>query len=246
MPEYMISNGDAPPKYARLDAKGKTCAWADESQASAFPTPELARAAFDAACQATLDKANAKLAAAKADQKIVENVRSWRGKYSYGAKSATLPILLFLPHWIHHNWANTDSAERETSFPTASRPLPGDLLDVFEAFYVRCEAGWLGRAETRSQGAGFAWRSSFAFAIPFSTREEAWVHVQNGHGNIVTASCVFTAVEPGPSKNLGADHVSCAIGAACEARDIRGAIQDSAKARLADAAATPARAASRL
>ena len=245
MPEFMISDGDAPPKYARIAPNGKSCAWTDESQASAFPTVELARAALDKACQATFDKAHAKLQACL-DENSIKHERTWRGNYHYGAKHAKEAILLFLPHWIHYHWAGKSPEYRAKHFPTASRPLPDDLLDVFETFYVRGPAGWLGRAQTRSRGAAFEWRDSFAFAIGFSSREEAQAHA--GHrANVVTASCVFTAVEPsGPKRALETDTVSQAIGAACEARDIRGAIQESAQARKQDAASAPSRPAGRL
>ena len=111
--------------------------------------------------------------------------------------------------------------------------MPDDLLGVFELFYARSDKGWLSRPQRKAAEGVLTWIDTFGLAVPFTSREaaEAALSTHHGHsGYVVKTSCAFTAVET-IGRPSGDDTVG-RIASACEARDIRAAMDESALARL--------------
>jgi hypothetical protein len=238
MPQYLISNAESMPKFARLGGgKTRSVAWVDMESATGFATQEEARETFNAACMAMIEKAKEQAKKAVESGAIrktehgytqSEEKRVWRRVHKQD------PAEFKSPQWL---WEKRNQLD---SFPVASRSTADDFLGVFELFFVRSDTGWLARGQLKNSADRLEWTESFALAIPFSSREAAMVEVKRAHGSasIVKTSCVFVGAESVGHAN--ADDTSAQIQAVCEARDIRSAIDQAARERLEAMAAKAA------
>ena len=136
MPHYLISDGADMPKFARLDG-GSKIAFVELAAATGFPSPEAARAAFDAACSALAAKCQAKLDAAEAAGDIIAMGWGFRLKGPKTGPDSSDKRLLFYPNWLARLQQNPGS------YAISSRPTPDDMLGVFETFYARRGNAWL-------------------------------------------------------------------------------------------------------
>ena len=234
MPQYMVSDGHQMPKFARVDNNGKKIVWVDIEDATGFGSPETARAAFENGVAAMIEAARAAAVRAIESNKINldKNGRWARPKKNQWELDTTVedPAELFSLEW---SWRAKDGLSR---FPVAARPTKEDLLGVFETFYIHSpQRGWLCRPQRKSEEGRLGWNQSFALAVPFSSEADARYRLgQTGQpGSVVKTSCVFTQVLPVGSSRAQDDDTTGMIAAACEARDIKSAIEQSAMERVA-------------
>ena len=231
MPQYMVSNGQSMPKFARIDDNGRKAVWVDIEQATGFGTPEAAKEAFRGAVLRMEESARRAGARAVAEKKIVPSHRpgtQWMRKEKDDSwTTAKDPAEFFIPAWA---WAAKSWLGQ---FTVGARPTKEDLLGVFETFYVRSGAGWLCRPQRKSSEGRLEWNESFALAVPFASMEDASARLkkENHAGSIVKTSCVFTEVVFDSARSR-ADDTANMIAAACEARDIQSAIEQSASERI--------------
>lgn len=274
MPEYLIANTDEMTKYALVKPTGIT--WGRQADATGYGTPQAAREAFDKVVDLAMSKAKAKADAALTSGEVQQQINSnlytnghfyktrerqaieereqkspHRRSSSRWEHSVTMrrsAIELFVPLWMAEG-ANT----KASSFPVASRASRDDLLGVHELFYVCGASGWLCRPETKAQAGVLTFGHSFALAVSFASREAAQVEISKHRADgcsIVKSTCVFTQVITPPGAGAASTshpEIVAAIASACEARDITGSIEQSARERQAamnDAA--PAKSRSRL
>lgn len=244
MPEYLISDQGEFPKYARV-VLNKSVTWSNNDGATTWPTEKQALADFESTCLAMEATVKAKLAAA-IKENLIEDKRGqreyWGARYLMGKKAADSPLLLFSTQWFVNDWINTPKSSRMQSFGVVSRPMPDDLLSVFDTYYVRDDHGrWLGSPKTRGHYQALQWHANFAQASAFISEGLARVAAEaNGVGafNVMKTSCVFTSVLPGrvgPGQPIFVDDVAAGIAAACEARDIRASMASEVDARMKSA-----------
>lgn len=238
MPEFLIRNLDAPPKYARLAPNGRAVTWVGQAAATGFPDAAAARLAFDTACSAMGDRATAKMEEGLADGTIAATPNSWQGNFQRLGKHASAAIDFFAAQWLRDRWMGKQPFERQHFFPDASRQLANDLLGVFETFYVRCADGWLAPIQAKLYAASLSPNASFSLAAPFSSAEAAASAAKAAISTqpfwIVKTSCVFTGVQAGPTAHGASDDFASTIASACEARDIRASLDESVNRRMAE------------
>ena len=107
-------------------------------------------------------------------------------------------------------------------------------MGVFETFYARWRGQWLGGPRTKDSWGRHDWHAGFADAVGFSTMaaaEDAALKESGGDADfaILKAASAFTSARL-PSK--GADDLSLAVRAVCEARGIEADIQEAGRSRL--------------
>lgn len=132
-------------------------------------------------------------------------------------------------------------------FTFMARPTVSDLVGVFDIYFVRSSCGWLCRPHMASHDGRMCWTDSFGLAAQFPDEDAARQYAGSQYvsgASVVKASCVFTAVTG--RADAGADGVRDAIASACEARDITGAIEASAKERIDAMESAPKRSSARL
>lgn len=154
------------------------------------------------------------------------------------AKALAPSLQLFATTWFIEEWLQVDADHKMESYRIISRPAPEDLLNVFDAYYVRNAQGrWLGGPKTKAHYQALAWHVNFGDAVSFLSEEAARAAVEaNGPGayNLMKTSCVFTEVlqgGPGGEPGVFVDQVAAGIAAACKARDIRASMNAEAEAR---------------
>jgi hypothetical protein len=249
MPDYLIRNADQFSKFAQFMDSGAV-AWGRQKIATGFPTAREAVDAFATSCRALRQEAFD--SADKARQRDIAKLVA-KGQAGEAASKEALRQAcerrfkegdnagLKLPLWLAKQWDPALDALRASAFSVAQRPTQRDLLGVFDQYYVRSDLGWLSRPQTKL-GTGFQWNESFAFAVQFPSAKDAQAAVGPGHGAwIIKATGAFTAVEFASSADIKSDHLTQAISAACEARDIRQGLDDAAQGRLDALDAAPAR-----
>lgn len=153
-----------------------------------------------------------------------------------------------VPKWATAAMGVADG-ELAGCFTLMARPTLGDLVGVFDIFFVRSSSGWLCRPHMTCHDGAMCWTEFFGFAAQFPDEDAAKLALAGygryvSEGSVVKASCVFTGVSAGA--NAGHDGVRDAIASACEARDITGAIEASAKERIEAMASAPKRSSARL
>jgi hypothetical protein len=132
-------------------------------------------------------------------------------------------------------------------FTLMARPTLSDLVGVFDVFFVRSSSGWLCRPHMSCHDGRLCWDDSFAFAVQFPDEAAAKLALagcRSYGASVVKASCVFTGVAA--EAGAGHDGVRDAIASACEARDITGAIEASARERIDAMQSAPKRTSARL
>lgn len=228
MPEYLISDGEELPKFARVDAGGSKLAFVDQASATGFPTPEAAWAAARKAMEAMTAAGMRRVERLREkDQIVLARYATGFVKIKGSDRSALDPLELCVPVWL---WGERQGRAR---LAISSRPTAEDVYGVFESFYARSGEMWLCRSQRRQDGGALVWDRSFGFAAPFSSQEaaEAELRRMGRVGHVLKTSGVFTGVTAMPGAM--ADDLSSGIQAACEARDIEAALEQSVQERLA-------------
>jgi len=231
MPQFMVSNGGEMPRFARIDKNGRKMVWVDIENATGFATPEAARAAFEECVHSMVKAAQIAGERAVGEKTVVASnkpAEKWMRREGGEWSTASDPAQFFTLEWV---WKAKDQLHK---FPVGARPTKDDLLGVFETFYIRSGAGWLCRPQRKYAEGRLEWNESFSLAVPFASAEDARARLQKqgAAGSIVRTSCVFTQVEF-DSAHARNDSTATMIAAACEARDIHSAIEQSASERLA-------------
>lgn len=240
MPEYIISNQEEFPKYARV-VVNKSVVWTNSDGATVWPSKEKALLDFESTCHAMEVSVWAKLALAVKAGLIVDRISHsghYGPRYAMGKKEAQSQLQLFATTWFIEEWLQVDADHKMEGYRIISRPAREDLLNVFDAYYVRNAQGrWLGGPKTKAHYQALAWHVNFGDAVSFLSEEAARAAVEaNGPGayNLMKTSCVFTEVlqgGPGGEPGVFVDQVAAGIAAACEARDIRASMNAEAEAR---------------
>lgn len=251
MPVFQVQNDDQMARFARIDNGGKKVTWVNQAEATDFPDPDSAMKGFESACAKMLAHAEARLKSAQDQGLIIKDPSVSSREFFCLKKDAEArqkdryadcpsfqdPLEHFCSKWLLRK------KNKEESYHIASRPTQDDLLGVFETFYARSSEGWLARPQRKSEGTGLVWNQSFSHAVPFSSALAAKAELDRlyAKGHIVKATNAFTEVIPVSKPEQ--DHVADSIQAACSARDIESAINESAQERLRDLKALQAPAA---
>jgi hypothetical protein len=123
MPEFLIRNLDAPPKYARIAPNGRAVTWVGQAAATGFLDSSAARLAFDTACSAMGDRATAKMEEGLADGTIEATPGSWHGNFQRLGKHASAAIDFFASQWLRDGWeSNPSNANISSPTPAGSSP----------------------------------------------------------------------------------------------------------------------------